>query len=180
MRRRTLLRTVPLAALSGVAGCSGLGHPDVEMKQGTARLHPATDRYLANGLQPDGDDRLLVAATPDEAPDRVGPNANDAIADDLRNPGTDQFHVVVQLRSTPDAPMELWPTVGDPFEWTGQSTLRVTVDVEPWGSLGRIDDAAQRERLTTADELVWTTVWTLTPNVDDLPDDVELVLDARN
>jgi hypothetical protein len=152
----------------------------VGMKQGRAQLHPATDRYLANGLQPDGDDRLLVAAIPDEAPGRVGPDANDAIADVLRNPGTDQFHVLVQLRSTPDAPMELWPTVGDPFEWTDQSTLRATVDVEPWGSLDRIDENAERERLATADELVWTAVWTLAPAIENPPDDVELVLQSRN
>lgn len=180
MRRRTLLRTAPLAALSGIAGCSSLGNPDVDTKRGRAQLHPAPDRYLANGLQPDADHRLFVTAVPDEAPDRVGPDANDAIADVLRNPGTDQFHVLVQLRSTPDAPMELWPAVGDPFEWTGQSTLRVTVDVEPWGSLDRIDDDAQRERLATANELVWTAVWTLAPAIGNPPDDVELVLDARN
>lgn len=180
MRRRTLLQTVPVAALSGIAGCSGLGNPDLKMDHGSARLHPVTDHYLANGLQPDGDDDLFAAAVPDEAPDRVGPDATDSIADALAHAGTDQFHVLVQLRSTPDAPMELWPAPGDPFEWTNRSTLRVTVDVEPWGSIDRIDDEQRRERLATADELVWTTIWSLKPTVENPPDDVELVLQSRN
>lgn len=180
MRRRALLRTAPVALLSGVAGCSAPGTPDVEMSQGTARLHPATERYVASGLQPDGEQPLFVAAVPDEAPDRVGADAPDSIAQTLRYEGGDQFHVVVQLRSTPDAPMALWPTIGSPIEWANSSTLRVTVDVEPWGALDRIDDDADRERLATADELVWTAVWSLTPAIETLPDTVEFVLDARN
>jgi hypothetical protein len=166
--------------LSSIAGCSSRGNTDVEMDRGRARLHPATDRYVANGLQPNGDDRLFVAAVPDEAPSRVGPDATDSIAEALQYAGNDQFHLVVQLRSTPDGPMELWPAVRDPFEWTTQSALRVTVDVEPWGSLDRVDDEDRRKRLATANELVWTAVWSLTPNVEDLPDDVELVLDSRH
>jgi hypothetical protein len=75
---------------------------------------------------------------------------------------------------------ELWPTTDDPFEWSNQCTLRIIVDVEPWGSTNRIDDETERERLATADELVWTTIWSLKPAVETHPDDVELVLDARH
>lgn len=179
MRRRELLRAVPAAALAGAAGCTAAGRPSVRMESGSAVLHPADERYVANGLQPDGRDRLYVAATADAAPDRVGPDAEGTVADTLRNPGLDQFHVVLQLRSTPDGPLELWPVASSAFEWPDPSTLRATVVVEPWGSLDRIDDAARRDALRSADELVFTAVWSLAPAVDSLPDEVELVLASR-
>lgn len=149
------------------------------MDSGSATLHPATELFIANGLQPDGDDRVFVRATADESPELLGPAAEGQIADTLRNPGTDQFHIVVQLRSTPDGPMELWPTTGGAFDWTDESTLRATVDVRPWGQLDRIDDEGEREQLHNADELVFTAVWSLTPAVDELPEEVQLYVASR-
>lgn len=179
MRRRALLRSLPAAALAGVAGCAGIGRPSVRMDSGRATLHPAGDLYVANGLQPDGDSRLFVTAVPDDAAGWVGPDADDSLAEPLRTTGGDRFHVVVQLRSSPEAPISLWPDPGSSFEWATRSTLRARVDVEPWGSLDRIDDEAERERLRSADELVFTAVWTLVPGLDSLPEDVELVLASR-
>lgn len=149
------------------------------MTQGSGALHTAAERYVQNGLQPDGDDRLLVVPPPDESPDTVGPDASSSssLADTLRNPGSDQFHVVVQLRSTPEAPMEIWAVTGqNAFEWAAEDTLRGTVEVRPWGGFDRIDDPAERERLASATELVFTGVWTLEPELDTLPETVELGL----
>lgn len=179
MRRRALLTALPAMVLVSSAGCTALSRPELRMDAGRAVLHPASEIYIANGLQADGDDRLFVKAVPDSAPDIVGPDADTAIDDVLRNPGLDQFHIVVQLRSTPEGPMELWPAPGNRFEWADRSTLRVRVDVEPWGSLDRIEDEGRRTKLQSADELVYTGVWTVTPALDDLPSNVELVLSSR-
>lgn len=177
MQRRSLLRTTALTLGAGLAGCSRLGQrPEVRMDSGRATLHPATELYIANGLQPDGDDRVFSTITPDESPELVGPDAENSIADRLRNPGIDdQFHVVVQLRSTPAAPMSIWPVAGGAFGWRDRSTLHVDVEVEPWGSPDRIDD----EELRSAEELVYTGVWDLTPAPDTLPEDLVLELATR-
>lgn len=180
MRRRALLTSLPAIALVGTAGCTALSRPELEMESGRAVLHPASEIQIANGLQAHGDDRLFVKAVPDTAPDIVGPDVDPEIGDLLRNPGIDQFHIVVQLRSTPDGPIELWPAPGNRFEWVDRSTLRVAVEVQPWGSLDRIDDEAQRQELQTAEELVYTGVWSLSPSLDDLPSRVEMVLASRD
>lgn len=179
MRRRTLLGSLPALALVGSAGCSALQRPDVRLDSGSGRLHPTTDDVIANGLQPGGDANLFVTAAPDEAPDLLGPDAEGAIADALRNAGLDQFHVVVQLRSTPAAPMELWPEHGDAFDWPDRSTLRASVVVEPWGSIDRIDDDEERKAFREADDLLFTAVWSLTPGLDDIPSEVALRLAAE-
>lgn len=180
MRRRDLLRGVPATALAGTAGCLGTGRPAVRMDSGSGTLHPATELYVANGLQPDGDDGVFVEATADESPELVGPDAEGTLADTLRHPHVDdRFHVVVQLRSTPDGPMELWPASGGAFDWPDRTTLRATVEVRPWGSFDRIDDEVQRERLRAADELVFTAVWSLVPALDELPPEVALRLATR-
>ena len=175
MQRRSLIGTTALALGVGLAGCSRLGtRPEVRMGSGSGTLHPADERYIANGLQPDGDDRVFSAIAPDEAPELVGPDAENPIADRLRNSGVDdQFHVIVQLRSTPNAPMSLWPIAGSAFEWHGRSTLHVDVEVQPWGS-DRID-----EEHRSAKELVYMGVWDLTPAPDDLPKDLVLELATR-
>ena len=180
MRRRALLTSLPAIALVGTAGCTSLSRPELEMESGRAVLHPASEIQIAHGLQAHGDDRLYVKAVPDSAPDVMGPDIDPELEDLLRNPGMDQFHIVVQLRSTPEGPMELWPAPGNRFEWVDRSTLRVTVQVQPWGSLDRIDDEARRQELQTADGLIYTGVWTLSPSLDDLPSNVEMVLQSRN
>lgn len=183
MRRRTLLRSVPALAVVGTAGCSALGasaRPELDMKTGSGVLLPATDSVLADGLDPGGTDRVFVTATADEAPDVVGPDAPDGIESTLRNRNLDAFHVVVQLRSSPAGPTSLWPARRDPFDWPERWRLRATVSVEPWGSIDRIDDEDLRETLRSAEELVFTGVWTLSPAVDDLPETVELELATEN
>lgn len=177
--RRTYLAALGTGVLTGVAGCTGTGRPEVRLDSGSATLHPATELYIANGLQPNGENRVFVRATPDESPELIGPAAEGQIADTLRNPGSNQFHIVVQLRSTPDSPMELWPASGGAFDWPGPKTLRSTVEVRPWGQLDRIDDDTDRERLRTADEVVFTAIWSMTPSVDELPDEVQLNLASR-
>lgn len=149
------------------------------MESGVGVLHPADELHVANGLQPHGDDRVFATVAPDEAPELVGPDANYSIAEALeRSAAADQFHAVVQLRSTPEAPMSIRPVGGSGFEWR-EETLHVTVDVEPWGSLDRIDDDDRREALRSADELVYTSVWDLSPTPDDLPENLTLELATR-
>lgn len=142
------------------------------MEQGSATLHPISERYLATGLEPGGDDQLLGMAVPDKSPDLLGPDAEGSIADKLRNPGMDQFHVVVELRSIPSDPLEIWPVPGDAFTWADSDTLEVTVDIGSWGSLDEIDDPERRQALESADELVHTGVWTLSPALENLPTEV--------
>lgn len=172
MKRRSLLGATALLLAPGFAGCSRLRpRPEVRMAGGHGVIHPADELYVAGGLQPGGDEHLFTAVVPDEAPDMIGPDAGRSTANALRNAGTDdQFHVVAQLRSTPDDPLQFWPAAGDAFEWRDRSTLHVDAEVRPWGSFDRIDDEDQRERLRSADELVYTTVWNLTPTPADLPE----------
>ncbi|MFW6384773.1 MAG: hypothetical protein ACOCY7_01420 [Halodesulfurarchaeum sp.] len=180
MRRRTFLRSASAFALVGAAGCTAPGRPEIRMESGRSVLHPVSEQFIANGLQPHGRDRLYVTATADSSPDILGPDADSSIVDVLTNSGMDQFHVVVQLRSSPVAPMELWPAPGHAFEWIDRSRLRTRVVVEPWGSLDRIDDRERRDALRSADELVHTAVWSLTPGLEDLPSEIQFVLAARN
>jgi len=179
MQRRSLLAATALPLASGLPGCTRLtGPPNVRMAGGHGVLHPVDEQYVVGGLQPGGDDDLFTAVAPDEAPDLVGPDADRSTANALRNAGTDdQFHVVAQVRSTPDEPLDFWPAAGDAFEWRDRSTLHVVAELRPWGSLDRIDDEDQREGLRSADELVYTTVWELTPTPDSLPE--RLTVDQR-
>lgn len=181
MQRRSLLGTAALALGTGLAGCSRLGaRPEVRAHSGRGTLHPADELYIAHGLQPDGRGLVYTTVAPDEAPELLGPDAGTPVADALRHPTPDdEFHVVLQLRSTRDAPMLLRPEAGNAFEWRDRSTLAVTVVVEPWGSLDRVDDQNLREKLRSADELVYTAVWDLTPAPADLPEDVVLELATR-
>ena len=179
MRRRALLRSIPTVAIAGIAGCTAFGRPELQMQSGRAVLHPAAEINIKNGLLPDGDDRVFVTATADSSPDLLGPDVDQEIEDLLANSGMDQFHIVVQLRSSPEGPIEIWPAAGHRFEWVDRSTLRVWVEVDSWGSLDRIDDAERREALQSADELVYTAVWSLSPALDQLPAEVELVLKSR-
>lgn len=177
MRRRTFLKTVPAISVMGVAGCTASAKPDITMKQGSGTLHPISEQYIAGGLDAQEDEQLLTQVLPDAAPDVLGPDADGSIADSIRNPGLDWFHVVVQFRSSPAAPIEIWPITGDAFEWRGESTLRATVELESWESFDRIEDETRREALRDAEEVVFTGVWSLSPDVDDLPDDVILQLE---
>lgn len=172
--RRRLLSTAGALALAGLAGCATGARPRLRMDRGVGVLHPAVDRYLATGLRTDGDRDLFATATDDPASDVVGPDASASIADALDRPGEDVFHVVAQLRSSPDAPRALRLALTDTFEWPDRRTLRASVAVEPWGSLDRVDDAETRAALRAADELRYTVVWTLTPAPDRLPADVTL------
>lgn len=180
MRRRTFLRSISVAALVGAAGCSSFGRSEVRMDSGSAIIHPATDQYITNGLQPDSNNRVFATAVADESPAWIGPDAESTIADPLQNQGADQFHVIVQLQSSSEAPISLQPAFSSPFEWPNRSTLRVTVQVKSWGSLDRLDDKTLRKRLTSADELIYTAVWSLTPNLENLPRTVELLLQSQD
>lgn len=181
MHRRALLATGATALGGGLAGCARLtGRRDVRMDSGHATLQPATERPIADGLQPDGDDRLATWVVADEAPALIGADATTTIVDTLRNKGSKpQFHVVVQLRSQPEAPKEIWPVAGDAFGWADRSTLRARAEVGPWGRLDRIDDPDRRERLRSAQSLVYTGVWTLRPAPDPLPREIILETEQR-
>jgi len=169
MQRRSLLHTAALSLSIGIAGCAKLSQPKVRMESGSGTLHPTTDRVIADGLQPDGEDRLYATIVPDEAPDKIGPDADDSIVDVLQNPGAEeQFHGIVQLRSAPDNPKEVWPVTGSAFEWRNRSTLQAEVDIDSWGA-ERLD-----EELRSAQELVYTGIWNLQPRPEELPS--ELVL----
>lgn len=183
MHRRTHLRSVPVFGVVGVAGCSTLGaspRPELEIEHDTGTLHPASEQFVTDGLEPGGRAQVHVTATADEAPATVGSDASQSIASTLGNPNLDAFHVVAQIRSSPEAPMQLWPVTGDPLRWPDPWTLRATVRVEPWGSLELIDDEDRREELRLADDLVFTSVWTLSPDVDELPKETVLELSTRD
>jgi hypothetical protein len=150
------------------------------MERGFGTIHPADELHIAHGLQSGGTSRVFTNVVPDEAPEWVGPAAEDTIADRLGGRGTEnQFHAIVQLRSTLNAPMRLQPTAGSAFDWRGRSTLRMYAEVHPWGSLDRIDDEERRESLRSAEELVYTSLWDLAPVPDDLPEELVLELATR-
>lgn len=171
MRRRSLLAALPTAVALG--GCSVLASPDLRMETGSGHLRPASQRQIANGLQPDGDDAVYATVAPDEARDLVTPDTSDALVDTLSNDGGDVFTLVAQLRSTPESPMALWLAFPGEIQVRGE-TLHADVTVEPWGSFDDSD-----ESLSTAEELVYTGVWNLTPEPRTLPDKVDLHLRHR-
>lgn len=170
--RRRFLTALGLGGLAPIAGCSS-GRSTVRMESGMGVLHPADERYIAHGLQPEGPASVFARVVPDQAPEYVGPAASYQFRDILMNPGLDAFHVILQIRSTPDAPIEL---MLDDVRWRNRQTLVCSVTVAPWGPLSRIDDRERRERLRSAEELVYTSVWSLTPSPKQLPEDVELSL----
>jgi hypothetical protein len=180
MRRRALLRAAGTAGVGGtvtLAGCTALGRPELFAGSASGTLHPADEEYVAGGLDPGGDARLFATAAPDSAPDLVGADAEGSVADTLRNPGLDDvFHVVAQLRSTPEEPRGFAMGAIDRFSWRNWSTLRVRLATEPWGSLDDIDPERLRRELQGADELVFSVVWSVEPDVDPLPETVDPVL----
>jgi hypothetical protein len=179
MRRRSLLTTLPaVATLGGCSTLSSLTTPEIRAESGSGHLRPADELQIAHGLQPDGDDHVYATVAPDEAPDLVTDDTDDHLVDTLSNDGGDVFTLVMQLRSTPDAPMSLMLTPGGDVRIDGR-TLHAAVTVESWGPLDRIDDRATRESLQSADELVYTSVWNLTPEPRSLPQQVDLHLSHR-
>ena len=180
MRRRALLRAAGSAAVGGtvaLAGCTALGRPELFAGDASGTLHPASEEYVAGGLEPGGDTRVFATAAPDSAPDLVGADADYSFADTLRNPGLDDaFHVVAELRSTPDEPRSFDIGETDQFSWRDRSTVRARLATEPWGSLDDIDPERRRRELQGADELVFSVVWSVTPQADPLPETVEPVL----
>lgn len=174
MERRSLLHTTALSLCAGLTGCAQLSPPpEVRMVSGSGTLHAATDRVITDGLTADGEERMYATIVPDEAPERLGPDADDSIVDTLQNPGAEeQFHGIVQLRSPPDDPKEIWPVTGSEIEWQGQSTIQVEVDIDSWGT-DRLDN-----ELRTAQELVYTGIWNFRPRPAALP--TELVLQPTN
>lgn len=177
MRRRSLLAALPTAL--ALAGCSTLSRTEVRLNRGVGILTPVDIRQITNGLQPGGDDRVFATVAPDESPELVTEKTDEDIDGIIRQDGGDLIHLITQIRSTPEGPMELAPTPGDEM-WIDRDTLVVQVTVEPWGSLDRIDDDEERNRLRTADELIYTGVWSLEPEPPSLPSDVSLRLSHRD
>ena len=181
MRRRALLRAAGSAAVGGtvaLAGCTALGRPELSTGFASGTLHPASEEYVAGGLEPSGDDRLFATAAADSAPELVGADAEGSVgvAAMLRNPSPeDPFHLVAQVRSTPAEPRGI-SLVSAAFSWQDRSTLRARLTTEPWGSLDDIDPEQRRRELQEADELVYSAVWSVTPQVNPLPETVEPVL----
>ena len=182
MQRRSVLGMLGLGLTGGVAGCSSAqSRPSVELDSTVGITHPATESYIVDGLAANGDNRVFTQVTGDAAPELVGPDATHPVNNRLRGRGhEDQFHLIVQLRSTPDAPLVLWPMrhreVPDRVELRDDSTLVAQVDV--------YSDIHRNERihgeLPEAEELVHTSVWSLTPTIDPLPEDVRLQLATRD
>jgi hypothetical protein len=180
MHRRALLRAAGTAAVGGtvaLAGCTALGRPELSAGSASGVLHPADEEYVAGGLDPGGDDRLFATAAADSAPDLVGADADYTFADTLRNPGLeDAFHVVAQVRSTPDEPRSFDIGETDQFSWQDRSTIRARLATEPWMPLEEVDPERRRRELREADELVFSAVWSVKPKVDPLPETVEPVV----
>lgn len=177
LSRRDVL-AAGVGSLLTLGATSALGRPSVRLAGGHAYLHPATDRAIANGLQPGSDDEAYVTVVPDEAPDAAGPDLDEGVRETLETPETDEeggvFHAIIQTRSTPESAYYLTPAgLADPY-WRGRDTLVFPVAVEPWGSLDEIDDRAERERLRSADELVTTSIWSVTPSLYYFPSHVDL------
>ncbi|WP_336001148.1 hypothetical protein [Halorientalis halophila] len=169
---------VTLGVTSAFGARGALGRPAVRLTGGHAYVHPAADRAIENGLQPDGDDDAYVTVVADEAPAVAGPDLDPNVRERLETAETDEeggvFHAVIQTRSTPESAYYLTPAgLGDPY-WRGRDTLVFPVAVESWGSLDDIDDGAEGERLRSADELVTTSIWSVTPSLRTLPSTVDL------
>jgi hypothetical protein len=173
--RRDLLATAGAGSLAALAGCSNPLRPEIRLAGGFGTIHPGSDIVIANGLVPGSGD-VYATVVPDEAPDRVGPDAATEVVDRLSNASTeDIFHLVVQVRSLPAAPISL--RVWD-VELRNRRTLRAEVGVDSWDVLDNVE-GAERERLESAESLVYTTIWSVTPSVSPLPEDVELELAQR-
>lgn len=170
MRRRSLLAALPTAV--ALAGCSALSTPEIRVDSGTGVIHPADPLQIAHGLQPDGDDQVYATVVADESPDLVTEATENSLADTLRNDGGDVFHLVMQLRSIPDAPMSLMLTPGGDVG-VEADTLHADVTVEPW------DTGLEEAELRNASELVYTSIWSVTPALDSLPTSVDLHLSHR-
>lgn len=177
MRRRALLTTLPTTFV--LAGCSALSTPELRFSRGVGILEPAVDRQISTGLQPGGDGRVFTTVAADESPELVTDETDEEIDGIIRQDGGDLIHLITQLRSTPDGPMELLPAPGGDIR-IDDNTFVVPVTVEPWGSFDRIDDEEERERLRTAEELVYTGVWSLEPELRSPPADVSLRLSHRD
>ncbi|WP_424016955.1 hypothetical protein ACOZ4N_13850 [Halorientalis pallida] len=178
---RSLSRRDLLAAGAGslltLGATSALGRPSVRLTGGHAYLHPAADRAIDNGLQQDGEEQAYVTLVADEAPDVAGPDLDPDIRERLETPETDEeggvFHAIIQTRSTPESPHYLTPAgLRDPY-WRGRGTLVFPVTVEEWGSLDGMDDD-KREALQSAEELVTTSIWGVTPALNFFPNNVDL------
>lgn len=176
MRRRTLLTALPTTLT--LTGCSALSAPELRVNRGIGILEPAADRQISDGLQPGGDDRVFAIVTADESPELVTDETDEDIDGIIRQDGGDLIHLITQLRSTPDGPMELALTPGGDIQ-IDADTLIVPVIVESWGSFERIDDEQERERIRTAEELIYTGVWSLEPEPQSIPTDVSLRLSHR-
>ncbi|MEZ3144777.1 hypothetical protein [Halobaculum sp. MBLA0143] len=166
MQRRRVLAGA--AALVGLTGCLGGSRPELGIHTGVGRLHPADERYLTDGLEPGGVRSEYAAAVPDAAGDAVGSAAPDSLAERLDGRrDAEQFHVLTELRSTPTEPLRFG--TGQAVGWEN-GAIRFTTSVTPVESL--------EGELTTADELVYTAVWTVRPGIEELPDEVELVVET--
>ena len=158
-------RRVALALLgTGLGGAvldRAVLRPELQVRTGVSRLHPASGRVIADGLEPDASDSFITVAPP-EATALAGQDAPETVTDALESAEADRgdrLAVVVQLRSTPDSPRRLQVRGVD---WRGPRTLAVRAQVDEWGSLSSVD-TEERERLRTAAWLTSTGVWTLSP-----------------
>lgn len=179
--RRAVLAALGVAGLGSITGCASytsLSRPELRMETGTGILHPASETYIAHGLQEAGDDRVFATVAHDQSPGLVGPDAETRIANELRYPNQPPVtYVVLQLRSTPESPIAIHV---DRLGWASRRTLRADVSVRPWGSLDRIEDEQQHQRLQRADELVYTSLWAFTPTLETLPKSVALALSHQS
>ncbi|MEZ3117581.1 hypothetical protein RYH80_16820 [Halobaculum sp. MBLA0147] len=166
MRRRAFLGGVGAATLAATAGCLNTT-PRLSVEGATQSVHPARERWIDGGLESDGDATVYARAVGDEAPKLLGPDATGTVADRLRNPGGDQFHVVIQHRAPVDAPVSMRvPPAGPTWSGTDTETLRVAVE--------RAVFATAPESLADADAAVTTGVWTLSPAVERPPQTVDV------
>lgn len=166
MQRRRVLAGA--AALVGLTGCLGDSRPELSLHTGVGRLHPASERYLTDGLEPGGVRSEYAAAVPDATPEAVASAAPDSLAERLRGDReAAQFHVLTELRSTPTEPLRFG--TGQAVGWA-DGALRFTTNVTPVEKL--------EGRLAAADELVYTAVWSVRPGLEELPDEVELVVET--
>jgi|GEM_PF-5807836 len=159
--RRTLLKAGGLIALGAVAGRT-FAYPDVELEYGVGTLHPASDRVLAADAL--GDGAHPAAFVRGDGTYLSGPDASEPVRRALSE--SDTVRIVSRHRSTPDNPEGLFFRR---VTWDGVWTLAVDADVRPWSALDNVD-GERGERLRSADELQYTTVWTLSTGLSGLPD----------
>jgi hypothetical protein len=179
---RTLSRRDVLAAGAGslltLGAKSSIGRPSLRFDGGSAYVHPAGDRTIDNGLDEDGDADTFVTIVADEAPSVAGPDLRSSFREKLETPDTDEeggvFHAIIQTRSTPASPYYLSPVSLRGPRWRGRDRIVFPVTIEPWGSLDGIDDEARGDRLRSAEKLVTTAIWSVTPSLRSLPAHVDL------